>query len=57
MSRKHFTSLAQGLANVRPSIDCPEFSQWRMCVDQVALSCAETNPTFDKGRFVDACLA
>jgi hypothetical protein len=57
MSRKHFNSLAEGLGNVRPPADSPEFLQWRTCVEQVALSCAEANSSFNKSRFLDACFS
>ena len=67
MAKKHFNSLAEQLAAVRPapftgdklSMDylpyCDELGMWRDCVNAVARGCAKHNPAFNTARFIAAC--
>lgn len=56
MTRKHFTAIAKALATTRPSGDAKRVAQWLRDVEAMANTCAETNPRFDRVRFVDACM-
>lgn len=66
MSKKHFIQLAAALRASRPTTNKPHFADltpcesmnlagWRMTVRSVADVCAQTNPRFDRARFLAAC--
>lgn len=54
MSKKHFTAIAKTFAAHRDEIPADAF---RALVADVAAVCAQTNPNFDRARFVAACEA
>ena len=56
MSKKHFDTLAQELASVRPSSrKASQYKTWLVTVEAVAKACATHNPLFDNRRFIKAC--
>ncbi len=60
MTRKHFVALANKIAGQYPVCDSvAEFQfkvdQWERTLRAVADSCAESNPRFDRERFIAAC--
>jgi hypothetical protein len=61
MSRKHFERLAIALAFVRPGegytgpTTGTEWRVWTASADAVADVCAESNPRFDRDKFLTAC--
>ena len=52
MTRKHFRSLADALASVRPNRAAADRATWEACLKAVARACKEHNPHFDSARFV-----
>ena len=66
MSKKHFNALAAALRQTRDALnrdhqgDSPDHARdvhraWRMTCRDVANVCAQTNPRFDRARFLAAC--
>lgn len=68
MTKKGFNKLAVALASVRPSLENPgiqpqtakrtyvsSMHAWARSVAAVADVCAESNPRFDRDRFISAC--
>jgi hypothetical protein len=57
MTRAHFQLLADIFAEVRPSsVISDEYDQWAQTVEKFATRLKATNPNFQAGRFVDACV-
>jgi hypothetical protein len=65
MTRKDFQLIADALAAATPS-NTPEDSfhsawgladGWARSVNKVAAALQDSNPRYDRGKFVDACLA
>lgn len=58
MTRKHFQAIAKVLADYRRSIQnghtYPEQQQFDLMIDDLMGVFRETNPNFDRGRFVRA---
>lgn len=54
MSKKHFVAIAKTFAAHRNEIPADAF---RALVADVADLCKQTNPAFDRARFVEACEA
>lgn len=57
MTKKHFQALAYELSKVRPDVNTNEREVWSRCVFAVTEACAQSNPAFSVGRFIDACQA
>lgn len=61
MTKKHFNSLAEQLASVRPpgyARNDTDVQRWDMWVDSVlavARACRQHNPAFNDRRFIAAC--
>ncbi len=61
MTRKHFRAIAKLLKEHYPGVDAtptytvPALYSWVELVRSVADMCAETNPRFDRERFITAC--
>jgi hypothetical protein len=60
VTREHFEAIAAAIALVRPDKVCPNpsngmFISWNDCVVQLARVCADSNPRFDRDRFLKAC--
>lgn len=58
MSKQDYVALAKELKAVRPreDYDSPSrWEQWEECVCAVLKVCHDTNPRFDKQRFLNAC--
>lgn len=57
LTRKHFKQLAAQLSEERPASRdiSKEFKTWIGCCKAVAVVCNESNPNFDRHRFLDAC--
>ncbi len=68
MTKKHFETFAAALAKIRPEpvIDCApatavekmrrnDRTEWQISVNLIADVCAESNPRFDRERFMAAC--
>jgi hypothetical protein len=53
MTKKHFNALARALYETRPktTINTPEYKQWVKCRNEIASTCQEFNPRFDRGYF------
>ena len=68
MTRKHFEALAAALANIRPKPERESMwgppvkglgegrNAWQNSVDLIANVCAESNPRFDRDKFLAATL-
>ncbi len=66
MSKKHFEAVAAALANIRPEPEQESMwgppvtglgkarHAWQNSVDLIANVCAESNPHFDRQRFIRA---
>jgi hypothetical protein len=61
MTRRHFIALAAALRAARPFPDgdtpavlLAELRGWRHAVEATATACAESNPNFDRSRFLRA---
>jgi len=52
MTRKHFEAIAKVLRDNRSSTNDAD---WYNLVSAMADACAETNPNFDRSRFITAC--
>ena len=56
MTRKHFNAIAEEISEIRAGLESREaLDALDRTADAVANVCAETNPRFDKGRFLRAC--
>lgn len=61
MTKKHFNSLAEQLASVRPTRNVQNVEQlarwdmWWDCMHAAARACQRHNPAFDTKRFIAAC--
>jgi len=59
MTKKHFEAMAAAFVEVRAIQDIQESAEARAALDMLAMTlsrtCAESNPRFDKGRFIRAC--
>ncbi len=56
MTRRHFKSLANNLANERPEkTKKVRYYNWLCCCQAVARTCQEFNSTFDHDKFITAC--
>lgn len=62
MTRRHFQLIADSLAAVRPDADTGNpardraaHHQWTTTVLRFAYDLAQTNPRFDRDRFIHAC--
>lgn len=55
MSRKHFEALAAALRESKPLAEQSALLQWQLDVAKVSDVLAESNPRFDRGKFLDAC--
>ncbi len=61
MTRKHFEAFAAALANIRPEKEGliygdTQRNAWQNSVGLIASVCAESNPRFDRERFLAATL-
>ena len=62
MTRKHFAALAEALAYMRPplynfgKVSTPSKNRWENARDAIMAICAESNPRFDRDRFIAATL-
>lgn len=54
MTRKHFQALAVKLHALKPEAGTDD-TQWEQCVNGIAAVCADSNPAFNRVRFVEAC--
>lgn len=56
MTKKHFQVLAANLRTLSTLLHTSQQREvWRKCVENVADTCAESNPRFDRTRFLYAC--
>ena len=55
MSRKHFNSIAQALANIRPIGASSLRVDWLRSVKAIADQCQSLNSRFDRSKFIIAC--
>ncbi len=55
LQHRHFAFIAATFAACKPEAGTPEISFWCMTVDHFASACADSNPRFDRRRFLTAC--
>lgn len=61
MTRKHFKTIAAALADLRPNNPTgwvsigSALALWSDCVYRMANLCADSNPRFDRDKFLAAC--
>ena len=57
MTRKDFQLIADTLKASKPKSEVSQpLANWMMTVDRFADALAETNPRFDRDRFINACM-
>ena len=54
MSRQHFELIAEVLADTQPLEIPAAINQWQKTISMFADKLAETNPLFDRDRFINA---
>ena len=55
MSKKHFETLALVLLNLKPKKKGPKLAQWYCHCRELANMCQETNPRFNREKFLATC--
>lgn len=55
MTRKDYVLLAAALHRTKPEVNCDLTAQWEIDVRAIATALANTNPRFDRARFLEAC--
>ena len=57
MTKKHFNRIAHALQQAKPvsTFDEGAMESWRDLCRDIASICADSNPNFDRQRFMTAC--
>ena len=54
LSRKHFVYLAKEFRRIRPTT-VKGLKAWSDCLSVIICLCQQSNPNFDKRKFVEKC--